>query len=45
MILQPMRRTATPYCYVCGELLPRLFTLTRCGPESDTLAVILCYVT
>ena len=28
MILQPMGRTATPYCYVCGELLPRLFTLT-----------------
>ncbi len=31
MILQPMGRTATPYCYVCGELLPRLFTLTLAG--------------
>ncbi len=37
MILQPMGCTATPYCYVRGELLPRLFTLTNC------LAVFLCY--
>ena len=38
MILQPMGRTATPCYQVCGELLPRLFTLTPCG------AVIFCYV-
>ena len=30
MILQPMGRTATPCYQVCGELLPRLFTLTFC---------------
>ena len=28
MILQPTGRTATTCCHVCGELLPRLFTLT-----------------
>ena len=38
MILQPMGRTATPCYQVCGELLPRLFTLTPSG------AVIFCYV-
>ena len=38
MILQPMGRTATPCYQVCGELLPRLFTLTPCG------AVFFCYV-
>ena len=34
MILQPMGRTATSYCYECGELLPRLFTLTLAGGHS-----------
>ena len=43
--------TATPYCYVCGELLPRLFTLTLVwqtfihnGMKFPSGAVILCYI-